>query len=181
MKLHQTVVRTWPIFGVLTWLSVTGCGGGPDTPSPEELPPIARPDRLYRDAVSGVRESVRVVIQDQAALEDLWLRATSEQLETPALPQIDFEREMVLVAGAGRMTTEDGIEITGAGVRRRQTQQGEEEDVLIVQVRTVRGCGRVTADAYPVDIVRVSRFDDRVQWEEETDQVTDCGPPDPWT
>jgi len=181
MKFQQAAIRIWPIVGVLTCLCVAACGGGPEAPSPEELPPITRPDRLYRDAVSGVTESVRVVIRDQEALEDLWLRATSEQLETPALPQIDFEREMVLVAGAGRMTTEDRIEITGAGVRRRRTQQGNEEDVLIVQVVTVRGCGRVTADAYPVDIVKVARFDDRVQWEEQTDQVTDCGPPDPWT
>ena len=180
MKLNQVVVRTGPVFGLLTCLSLTACGGAPDTPSPEELPPITQPDRLYRDAVSGVAESVRLVIRDRSTLEDLWLQATSEQLETPALPEIDFEREMVLVAGAGRMTTEDGIEIEGAGVRRRRTQQGNEEDVLIIQVRTVRGCGRVTADAYPVDIVKVSRFDDRVQWEEETDQVTDCGPPAPW-
>jgi hypothetical protein len=133
-------------------------------------------DRLYRDAVSGMRDSVRLVIRDQAALDDAWSRATSEQLEMPAVPAVDFGREMILVAAAGRMTTEDAIEVAAAGVQRRRTQQGDDVDVLVVQVRTFKGCGRVTADAFPVDIVKVTRFQGRVQWEEETQQETECGP-----
>jgi hypothetical protein len=179
MKTQRVAVRTWLVYGALFCLPLTGCGGGPDTPAPEALPPIPSLDRLYRDAVSGMRDSMRLVIRDQASLEDAWERATSEQLEMPAVPAVDFGREMVLVAAAGRMTTEDAIEVAAAGVQRRRTQEGDDVDVLVVQVRTLKGCGRVTADAFPVDIVKVTRFEGRVQWEEETQQETECGTLEP--
>lgn len=179
MKTQRVAVRTGLVYGALLCLPLTACGGGPDTPAPEALPPIPAVDRLYRDAVSGMRDSMRLVIRDQTSLEDAWERATSEQLEMPAVPAVDFGREMVLVAAAGRMTTEDAIEVAAAGVQRRRTQQGDEADVLVIQVRTLKGCGRVTADAFPVDIVKVTRFEGRVQWEEETQQETECGTADP--
>lgn len=179
MKNQRVPGRNWLLLGAMLCLPLTACGGGSDTPAAAALPPIPSVDRLYRDAVSGMRDSMRLVIRDRAALEDAWSRATSEQLEMPAVPAVDFGQEMVLVASAGRMTTEDAIEIAAAGVQRRRTQEGDDVDVLVVQVRTLKGCGRVTADAFPVDIVKVTRFGGRVQWEEETQQETECGMPQP--
>src|SRR5690606_33706858 len=92
-----------------------GRGGGPGAPSPAAAGPawraIPASARLYYDNSGGIRDSLRVVIRDQAAFSAAWSQATSTQSAPPAPPTVDFNREMVLLVAAGRKTPEEQIRV----------------------------------------------------------------------
>jgi hypothetical protein len=139
-----------------------GCGGGGGgAPSIPTFPP---PAQLYYDDSGGIPDSVRLVVRDQRSWEDVWNRATSRRADPPPLPTVDFSEQMVLVAAAGQMATGDRIHIDSLGVRRQLTADDDSEDVLDVVVQTTTGCGRFAGDTYPVEMVRVLRFDGPVAW-----------------
>jgi hypothetical protein len=127
----------------------------------QPLPPMAR---LYDDNGGGIQDSVRLVIRDAAQLADTWHQATSAQTSPPPVPAVDFTREMVLVAGAGRMTPADRIQVDSVGMRRQTTPEGKTQDVLTAWVSVIQGCQRFQAAAYPFEIVRVRRFDGPVRF-----------------
>jgi len=92
---------------------------------------------------------------------------------------VDFGSHMVVVAGAGRMTPEDRIRVDSVGVREVTDAVGDEEEVLLVVVRTSEGCSRFNVDAYPLEIVRVPRFDGDVRFLERRESESDCAPGEP--
>ena len=94
-----------------------------------------------------------------------WAQATSTQPAPPPLPTVDFEREMVLVVGAGRMTPGDQIHVDSAGVRR---------DFFVAVVRTIVQCRPFPADAYPLEIVRVARSDKTATFVERRERAANC-------
>jgi len=116
----------------------------------EMLTPVLSTARVYYDDGPAFRDSVRMVVRDGAAWRTVWAQATSAQPAPPPLPAVDFEREMVLVVGAGKMTPGDQIHVDSAGVRR---------DFFVAVVRTIVQCRPFPADAYPLEIVRVARSD----------------------
>jgi hypothetical protein len=89
---------------------------------------------------------------------------------------MDFGSHMVVVASAGRMTPEDRIRVDSVGVREVTDAVGDSEDVMLVVVRTTEGCSRFNVDAYPVEIVRVPRFDGAVRFLERRDTDQSCAP-----
>jgi hypothetical protein len=154
--------------------AAAGCGrkAAPAAPAPlQALTPLAR---IYYDNGGGIQDSVRLVVRDQATLASVWQKATSGQPTPPPAPTVDFTREMVLVAGAGRMTPEDQIQVDSVGMRRERTAEGKLEDVLTAWVRVTQGCRRFKADAYPVELVRVRRFAGSVHFVEQRVQATGC-------
>jgi len=140
------------------------------------MPP---PVQLYYDNGAGVRDSVREVIHDAAKLAEYWQRATSTQASPPAVPQLDFTREMAIIVAAGRMTPEDEIRVDSLLVRRELTPEGKNVETLTVVVRTIRGCGRFRTDAFPVEIVRARKFDGPVKWAERREQNCSGQPESP--
>ncbi len=162
--------RRVPIWVVLSL--ALGCGGGGGgAPSIPTFPP---PAQLYYDDSGGIPDSVRLVVRDQRSWEDVWNRATSRRADPPPLPTVDFSEQMVLVAAAGQMATGDRIHIDSLGVRRQLTADDDSEDVLDVVVQTTTGCGRFAGETYPVEIVRVLRFDGPVAWVEQSLRNPDC-------
>ncbi len=159
------------IFGSLL-VSAACRRGAPPAAAPSWSPVPA--ERVYYDNEGGIRDSVRLVVRDREALQRLWTQATAGQAAPPPPPQVDFGREMLLAVGAGRMTPEDQIQVDSVGVRPETTAAGRREDVLAVVVRTTEGCRRFNVDAYPVEIVRVRRFDGPVSFLERRVQATDC-------
>src|SRR5690606_16170584 len=127
----------------------------------------------YSDNASGIQDSVRLVVRDAAMFADYWQRATAQQLTPPPPPAIDFGAQMVLVVAAGRMTPEDRIRVDSVVVREEVTTTGQ-RDVLSALVRVIEGCGRFQADPYPVEIVRVARFDGPARFVERRQRPQDC-------
>lgn len=172
------------VAAILTMVLVTtvACGGGPPpvTPRPE-LAPITDGDRLYTDNSDAITDSLRMVVRDQAALEEIWSRATRNQDPPPEPPAIDFQEHMVVVVAAGRMTPQDQIVVDSVGIQERRTATGDEEEVLVVFVNTILGCRQVDLDAYPIQMVRVPRFEGTVRFEEQSGRDPGCqsaAPPD---
>ena len=131
----------------------------------EMLTPVLSTARVYYDDGPAFRDSVRMVVRDGAAWRTVWAQATSAQPAPPPLPAVDFEREMVLVVGAGKMTPGDQIHVDSAGVRR---------DFFVAVVRTIVQCRPFPADAYPLEIVRVSRSDKPATFSERRERATNC-------
>lgn len=50
---------------------------------------------------SGLIDSLRVVVRDSSAWRQLWQQINRPFIPAPALPSIDFQREMVVVAALG--------------------------------------------------------------------------------
>lgn len=159
-----------PIAVVLILLAA-GCGGGPPPPPPPSQQPIAAvtlEERLYYDNSGAYPDSVRLVIRDRETFRQAWEQATREQASPPPPPAVDFDESMVLLVAAGLMTPEDRIRVDSVGVRSVPRTDGTREDVLTVVVGTVRGCGRLNVDAYPVEIVRIPRFEGRIEFVEQS-------------
>ena len=168
------------LMALLTALVLAGCRGGgeapppPPEPEPDPLAPLSSDARLYYDNSGGIADSVRIVARDQESWQELWERATSRQTSPPDRPAVDFEQEMVVAVGAGRMTPQDRIQVDSAGFVDERTVDGVEREYFVIVVRTIEGCRRLEADAYPLEIVRVPRFDGPVRWEERSEQEPDC-------
>lgn len=153
-------------------LGPAACGGGP--PAPPPLAPIPEEARLYYDDSGGLADSLRMVVREAERWDDVWNRATSRREEPPPAPAIDFDDQMALVVAAGRMSPGDGIRVDSVGFQEVRTADGDTEEVLSAVVRTVRGCGRFSGDAYPVEIVRVRRWEGRVEFLERSETSADC-------
>lgn len=161
-------------------IGLAACGGGAPPPpqsvySPPPPPaPLDDSDRLYYDTTGGIADSVRTVVRTTEAFVEVWSQATSRQSDPPAAPAIDFADRMVVVVGAGRMTPEDQIRVDSVGIRTLTDAEGDAEDVLVVIVRTIRGCGRFALDAFPLEIVSVPRHDGDVRFLNRAEQDPNC-------
>lgn len=161
-------------------LSACGGGGGgaAGLPSVAMGPPPAAPIEpaalLYYDNGGGIQDSLRMTIRDAAQFQDVWRRATSTQPSPPPLPEIDFNRSMVLVVSTGRMTPEDMVRVDSVGVYQEARETGGTQRVMQAIIRTIRGCGGFNSDAYPVAIVRVERFDGPIRFTERRERAEGC-------
>lgn len=54
-----------------------------------------------RSGNSGFRSALRAVVRDSATFHKLWTQAVGPSAQAPATPQIDFGREMIIVAAMG--------------------------------------------------------------------------------
>lgn len=151
-----------------------GCQRGGAAPAPAPLSPVPAASVVYYDNQGALQDSVRTVVRDPASLQTLWERVTAGQASPPPAPEVDFGREMLVVVGAGRKTPEDQIHVDSVGVRREMGPSGRRQDVLAVVVRTTEGCGRFRTEAYPVEIVRVRRFEGPVSFVERRERAEGC-------
>jgi hypothetical protein len=156
-----------------------GGGAPPPQPQPQPPEPFPPPARVYYDNGGGIQDSLRMVVKDAETLNAVWERATSRQASPPPAPTVDFGREMLVVVGAGRMTPDDQIRVDSAYVTREMDSAGRMEEMLNVLVRTIAGCRRFNADAYPLDIVRMRRFDGPIRFVERSAQTEGCRNADP--
>ena len=164
IQIHRSVFRPrTALLLVCASLALVACGGksGPARPTP-----LAPPEVLYNDNGGGIRDSIRQVIRSPGEFTTVWRKATSSQPTPPALPTVDFTKDMVILVAAGRRTPEDEIHVDSLFTRSELTPANKNVQTLSVVVRTAEGCGRMRIDAFPVQIVRVRKFDGPVKWEE---------------
>ena len=119
---------------------------------------------LYSDQ-TGFRDSLRSVIRDPSGWVQAWQRATANEPSPPGLPTIDFTREMVIIVAAGRMNPGDVIRVDSVGV------QG---DLVVATVSVITECDPFPGEAYPMEIVRVTRDDRVVTFRDQRRRAAHC-------
>ncbi len=162
------------VLAVLSGVVLAGCGHKAPPAAPAPIQALTPMQRIYYDNSGGIQDSVRQVLRTAEALASVWQRATAGQATPPPVPTLDFGREMVLVAAAGRMTPDDQIQVDSVAVRKERTPEGKLEDVLTAWVRVTVGCRHFRADAYPVELVRVRQFSGPVHFVDQRVQTTGC-------
>ncbi len=133
----------------------------------DTVTPVLSSARLYYDDGPAFPDSMLMVVRDPTTWRDVWAQATSVQPTPPPRPEIDFEREMVILAAAGKMTPGDQIRVDSAGVRAL-------EGVFVTYVRTITECEPFPGDAYPFEIVRVRRAEEPEHWAQVREQAAHC-------
>lgn len=115
----------------------------------------------------GMSQRARLVIRNRAEFNELWNKITSTASDKPPLPEVDFSREMLIVAAMGQQPSRYEIIIDSAC---------EIDNQLEVSVRSTRflTCG-LQAGLPPetVDIVRLPKTDLPVVFR-ETEVTSDC-------
>ena len=165
-------LRRFALFLALAAPFAAACGGkGGGAPA---LSPVPQTAVLYDDDAGGLRDSVRVVVRDDAMLRALWRQATAGQDAPPPPPAVDWRREMVVAVAAGRRAPSDRIRVDSVGMRREPGADGKMRDAMAVLVRTTQGCERFTSAVFPVYLVRVRRYDGPVVFVERRDRSAGC-------
>jgi len=126
---------------------------------------VAADDRIYYDDAATYPDSVRLTIRDPESWQKAWLKATQAQATSPALPEIDFKRSMVVLVSAGRLNSGDEIHVDSVGL-----QSGRP----VAVVRTTVACRPFPGDAFPLEIVRMPRSDSTVTFLERRTKTEDC-------
>jgi hypothetical protein len=163
---------------VLRWLGIarrgsllallSACSHGVPVIAPQAritLHPLGDTAQVYYDNGMAFADSARIVVRDTAAWRAIWQRATRPQLSPPPMPAIDFDREMIVVAAAGRMKPGDAIHVDSIGVHGSMT---------VLVVRTIVACQPFPADAFPFQIIRIPRRDGPVQFVEHQARAPGC-------
>lgn len=117
---------------------------------------------------SGLESPVREVVRDADSWRRIWVRLSGSGASSPA-PDVDFAREMALVAAMGQRST-GGYAIRIESVERA----GSGLAVRVVETSPGPTCGTGQALSRPADVVIVPRSALPVQWTVRQ-VVTDCG------
>ena len=123
------------------------------------------PEPLY---YSGLSDPARLVITDQATLEEVWNRVFATMTEPPAVPTVDFAHERVLVAALGARSS--------GGYRIEFDLATEENGDVVAEVRTSSPgahCATSLAITQPVDIVKLPLSGGPIRFVESR-TTTDC-------
>ena len=115
----------------------------------------------------GISQRARLVIRNRAEFNELWNKIMSNTSDKPPLPEVDFEREMLIVAAMGQQPSPYEIIIDSVC---------EVDKQLEALVRSTRflPCGAY-AGTFPetVDMVRLPKTDLPVVFR-ETEVTADC-------
>jgi len=104
---------------------------------------------------SGISDRLRLVVRDRATWESLWQEIFARISPHPALPEVDFATDMVLVASMGsRPSGGYGILVDGA-------VEAADKTLIAEVTETAPGpdCVVTAATTAPVDAVVVPRHD----------------------
>jgi hypothetical protein len=140
----------------------------PITPLIPKPCPNCEQRRVSFAGISGISDSLRIVIRDAEAWRKVWELINSPVSPKPPLPEIDFSREMVLVVALGTRPT------GGYGIIVDRAYQRDDRIEIIVRKQTPgKTCGTTQAITQPVDIVRLPKSK-RLMVFRETEDVHDC-------
>ncbi|HYU79581.1 MAG TPA: protease complex subunit PrcB family protein [Vicinamibacterales bacterium] len=153
-------------FVILASMSAAvSCGAAPLSPGGEPLTLTRlRAEPYSYTFYSGLDAQRRTIVRNAAQWQEIWTEIWKRTSPTPALPSIDFEREMVIVAAMGSMPT-GGYSI----VIESAAESGRNVNVVIRSASPGRNCGVTQAITQPVDIARVTRRDATVTFTERAE------------
>jgi hypothetical protein len=126
------------------------------------------PGRRMSFLNGGIKERVRLVIRDRDEFDKFWKQIYRLGSDKPPLPEVDFSREMIVVAAMGQQPS-SGYEIIVDGACEVDNQL----EVLVRSTNFLK-CGLqlgiVTA---PVDMVRLPKTNMQLVFR-ETEVTSDC-------
>lgn len=118
---------------------------------------------------SGLVDSMRAVVRDSARWRLLWERLNQPFYPQPALPLIDFQREMVVVAALGAKSSGgydliiESAELDSSGI-----------EVALRRENPAPGCPVAAVMTQPADLARIPASEQPVRFRERT-VVVPCG------
>ncbi|HET7234365.1 MAG TPA: protease complex subunit PrcB family protein [Longimicrobium sp.] len=112
---------------------------------------------------SGIFDSVRVVISDPAHWQQTWSDIWNRHSPEPPAPQIDFTREMLVVAAlGGRNSGGYGILVDSA------YQRSDHVEVVLRKESPGARCATTAALTQPVDVARIPVTGQAVRFRERS-------------
>jgi hypothetical protein len=128
-------IPTYPGGAANGWVVLGRLPGFPDTRFPDSLP------------------AGRQVITDAASWSAFFSAATKNRSPSPAVPDIDFSKRVVLATTMGRQIT------TGYGIQIASARTGDEGVVAVAVLQTIpgRSCGVDNFVTAPADAVTIPR------------------------
>lgn len=121
---------------------------------------------LLADNVSAFgTDTTRKVIRDTIEFKQIWARAVSLSSTKPPRPVVDFNKEMVVLAGAGRMKPGDVVHIDSVGTKGSLT---------VIVIRTTIACQNIATSAYPFEMVRIPRNNGDDTFREHVMRAPEC-------
>ncbi|MGH7631304.1 MAG: protease complex subunit PrcB family protein [Gemmatimonadales bacterium] len=147
------------------------CSGSAPVPGDEARQPAVT--RIDSTAVvlatgQGLGDPSRAVIRDSTAWAAFWTQAHALVEPAPPVPAVDFDKEMLLVAALGTRSS-GGHAVTIDSVARGATLRA-----FVTAVAPGADCMTTMAITWPVQVVRVPRFDGSVEFV-EGERVQPCG------
>lgn len=125
-------------------------------------------ERLVFQDLSHFEKAGQHVIRNNIEWTFAWARIKRSHSPLPPLPVIDFSKEQIVVAAPGaRPTTGFALVITGA------SSTGGVTMVNLENRSPGPGCGGLTVQTHPVDVVKMPRTTGPVVFE-ETAEVRTC-------
>lgn len=118
---------------------------------------------------SGVSDSTETVVRDSVVWRALWERVTAPIFPKPRLPDVDFRREMIVVAAMGRRPS-GGYDIV------IDSAAESANGIEVVVRRTIPGerCLTSAAVTQPIDLARIPARPKPVRFR-ELEQSVPCG------
>jgi hypothetical protein len=119
---------------------------------------------------SGIPDSQRVVIRDAPAWRQYWTALNRPFIPAPAVPDVDFAREMIVLVSMGTRPS-------GGFLIRIDSAMTDAQRILVqvTQVVPGRGCAVPAVVTRPVDLARVPATSLPVSFAERVER-TDCLP-----
>jgi hypothetical protein len=138
-----------PVFVVVT---LAACAAG--VPSGSGGASVAVSFETILDEVnSGLHERRREVVRDEAAWARLWAQIHEGVTPQPALPPVDFSRDMLIAVATGTRPT-GGFDIKIRSVTRR----GGRLEVMVLETCPAPGDRVSMGLTQPVEVVRLERL-----------------------
>jgi hypothetical protein len=168
MRLHSSVVTG------LSLLALAAChkGKAPEAPRPApsllvEMRAVGDESFVLSDNAPIFTDSTTRIIRDTVDWKDVWTQAMSRRPANArlALPAVDFSKEVVVLAAAGRMKPGDVVHIDSVGTRK---------DLTVVVLRYTMGCQDLRMTAYPFEMARIPRAAGEVTWREHRYKAPEC-------
>ena len=149
--------------------TLLGCTPAMDPQLPPDAVKLAGATEVVLDqSYSGIEDRRRLVLRDAQAWSAFWHDAYGRQMPVPSVPEIDFGRNIVIVAGLGTRNT------GGYGITFDSIYEADGVLYAVVQESSPgRSCIVTQALTQPVIAVRVSRPDADVRFIERS-ETFDC-------
>jgi hypothetical protein len=149
-------------------LAATPQPTGVATPTPIAIERLANGSAGF-SPYSGLRDSLNTVVRDSLAWRDMWRQINQPFVPQPALPAVDFSKEMVIVTALGaRQSGGYDVVIEGA------TLDSSAIDIAVRHTRPAPGCPVEAVVTQPVDVAKMPRATRSVRFHERH-LVVPCG------